>query len=73
MVGLAELVIAVECTIRSGTRITTRLATEYNRDVGAVPHGILSETGIGTNDLIQQGAYSIQSGTDILELLNLRK
>ncbi len=71
MAGLAEIVIAVECELKSGTRITTRLATEYNKEVGAVPHSIFSEVGAGTNALIQQGAHVIRDGRDVIELLGL--
>ena len=71
MAGLAELVIAVECEERSGTRITTRLATDYNKEVGAIPHSVFSETGAGTNALIQQGAHIIRSGKDIADILGL--
>ncbi|MCY4577296.1 MAG: DNA-processing protein DprA [Candidatus Kaiserbacteria bacterium] len=71
MAGLAEIVIAIECAERSGTRITTRLATDYNKEVGAVPHSIFSETGAGTNALLREGAHCIRSGQDIVELLGL--
>ncbi len=69
--GFADVVVAVECAERSGTRITTKLAVEYNKEVGAVPHSIFSETGAGANALIQQGAHVIRNGGDILSLLNL--
>ena len=71
MAGLSELVIAVECGVQSGTRITTRLALDYNRDVGAVPHGIFSEIGAGANDLLQQGAFIIRDGADVISILGL--
>ena len=71
MAGLSELVIAVECGVRSGTRITTRLALDYNRDVGAVPHGIFSEIGAGANDLLHQGACIIRGGDDVISVLGL--
>ena len=67
--GLAELVIAVECTERSGTRITTRLAVEYNKEVGAVPHSVFSETGAGANALLHQGAHVIRHADDVLAVL----
>ena len=69
--GLAELVIAIECAERSGTRITTALAVDYGRDVGALPHSIFSQTGAGTNSLLQQGAHVIRHSNDILALLNI--
>ncbi len=71
MAGLSEIVIAVECANKSGTRITTRLATDYNKEVGAVPHTIFSETGAGTNALIREGAHPISSGQDIAAILGL--
>ena len=71
MAGLSEAVIAVECAEKSGTRITTRLATEYNREVGAVPHGIFSEIGAGANALIRQGAYVIRHADDVLDMIGI--
>ena len=71
MAGLSEVVVAVECEVKSGTRITTRLAAEYNKEVGAVPHSIFSEVGAGANALIQQGAHIIRGGADIAELLGM--
>ena len=71
MAGLSDLVIAVECSEQSGTRITTRLAVDYNREVAAVPHPIFSETGAGNNALLQQGAHLIRNGEDVAKLLNL--
>ena len=73
MAGLAEVVVAVECENKSGTRITARLATEYNKEVGAVPHNIFSETGAGTNALLREGAHIIRNGSDILDLLGLEE
>ena len=71
MAGLSELVIAVECAEKSGTRITTRLAADYNKEVGAVPHNIFSEIGAGTNALVREGAHPIRNGQDIVEILGL--
>ena len=71
MAGLSEIVIAVECTEKSGTRITTRLAIDYNKEVGAVPHAIFSEVGAGANSLIHAGAHVIRSGQDIVDILGL--
>ena len=72
MAGISELVIAIECGMQSGTRITTRLATEYNKEVGAVPHNIFSKTGAGTNELIKLGAHVIRCGDDVAEIVGLK-
>lgn len=71
--GISELVIATECAKKSGTRITTALATQLNTNVGAVPHSIFSESGSGTNELLSEGAYVIKSSEDVLEILGLEK
>jgi len=44
MAGIAKGVLIVEAGDKSGTLITARLATDYNRDVYAVPGSIFSPT-----------------------------
>lgn len=72
MAGISEAVIVVEAALPSGTLITSRLATEYNRDVGAVPGDIFSPLSAGPHMLIRLGATPITSSNDILEMLNLK-
>ena len=67
MAGIARGVLIIEAEELSGTRITARLATEYNRDVFAIPGPIFSETSRGANALIQQGAVPVTCGGDILK------
>lgn len=69
MAGLAHAVLVIEAGMRSGTRITARLATEYNRDVLAVPGSIFSIQSQGTNELIRLGATPIVKSEDILQAL----
>ncbi|MDI9325477.1 MAG: DNA-processing protein DprA [Alphaproteobacteria bacterium] len=71
MAGISHVICVIECEQMSGTRITARLATEYNREVGAVPHDALSILGVGCNDLIAQGAHLIREGNDIKKLLGI--
>ena len=71
MAGLSHATLIIEATERSGTLITARLATEYNRDVLAVPGSIFSENSSGPNDLIRDGAVPIRSSNDILEALGI--
>lgn len=71
MAGLAQAVLIIEATERSGTLITARLALDYNRDVLAVPGSIFNPGSIGTNKLIHQGATPITNSEDILEALHL--
>lgn len=69
MAGMSRATLIVEATNRSGSRITTRLAVDYDRDVLAVPGPIFSELSEGPNDLIRQGAIPVTSADDILEAL----
>jgi DNA processing protein len=69
MAGISKAVLIIEAEERSGTLITARLATDYNRDVLAVPGSIFSPNSKGTNKLISQGAIPITSSEDLLEAL----
>lgn len=71
MVGLSDLVIVIEAKEKSGTRITARLATDYNRDLLVVPNSIYSSYAKGSNELIKQGAYVYTTPEDIYNLLKL--
>ncbi len=73
MAGLCSAVLVIEAGAKSGTSITARLATEYNRDVLAVPGSIFSENSSGTNMLIKTGAYVIRSAEDLREALGLEE
>lgn len=69
MAGISKAVLIIEAEERSGTLVTARLATEYNRDVLAVPGSIFSQNSKGTNRLLRQGATPITSSDDVLEAL----
>jgi DNA processing protein len=69
--GISDMVIIIEAEEKSGTLITARLGTEYNRVVGAVPGPITSPNSKGTNWLIRLGATPITDVQDILQELGL--
>ncbi len=69
MAGLAKATLVIEAAEQSGTLITARMATDYNRDVFAVPGSIFSSLSAGPNKLISIGAAPIRSSADILHAL----
>ncbi len=69
MAGLAQATLLVEAERKSGTLITARLATDYNKDVLAVPGSIFSPLSEGPNLFITLGATPIRNAEDILHAL----
>jgi DNA processing protein len=65
MAGISQGVVVTEATEKSGTLITARLATEYNRDVFAVPGSVFREQAAGPHRLLAAGAYVVTSGQDL--------
>jgi len=73
MAGMTHATLLIEAGERSGTLITARLATDYNREVLAVPGSIFSATSLGTHQFIKLGATPITGADDILEVLDIIK
>lgn len=67
VVGLSKGVVIGASTVRSGTMITAKLATENYREVGAVPYRVDDES--ACNSLIKSGAFLIESGQDVLDMI----
>ena len=73
MAGISPATLVIEAELKSGTLITSRLALDYNRDVGAVPGRIDSKLSEGPHMLIRLGATPITSSEDILEMLGFSR
>ena len=71
MASASTLTIVAECARYSGTMVTAKLATEYNREVSAIPGSIFSSVSEGPNYLIAEGAHAVTSAEDVLNLLNI--
>ncbi len=65
--GMSKGVLVIEAGKRSGAAITANQALQQGRSVFAVPGRIDSYASMGTNALIQQGAYLVIAAGDILE------
>lgn len=73
MAGISDAVLVIEAENKSGTRITAKLATDYNRDVLSIPGPITSIYSGGTNALIREGAVPITCVEDILQHFHLER
>ncbi len=71
MAGISHAVLVIEAEIKSGTLITSRLATDYNREVMTIPGSIFSHSSAGPHMLIRLGATPITCGNDILNSLGI--
>ena len=73
MVGLSHATLVVEAREKSGSLITAKLATEYNRELLVVPGSIFSEESRGTHQFLRLGATAATSPEDILVALGIEK
>jgi len=71
MVGLADAVLVVEAGPKSGTLITARLASEYNRELLCIPHRIGDLHAFGPHLFIRLGAALVSDPLHILEALSI--
>jgi DNA processing protein len=69
MAGISKAVLIIEAEEKSGTLITARLATDYNRDVMVIPGSIFAQNSKGTNNLLKLGAIPITCAEDVLQEL----
>ena len=69
MAALAGMTVVVEAATRSGSLITTDLAADLGRDLGAVPGPVTSRASAGPNALLASGAYVIRDAQDVLDAL----
>jgi len=69
MAALGRMTVVVEGRARSGSLITSSMAEDLGRDVGAVPGRVGNPVAEGTNQLLADGAHVIRGGRDVLDAL----
>jgi DNA processing protein len=71
MVGLSHATLVVEAKEKSGSLITAKLASEYNRELLVVPGSIFSESSKGAHQFLKLGGAAATEPADILRALCL--
>ena len=71
MAGMCHATLLIEAAERSGTLITARMATDYNRELMVVPGSIFSKTAVGTHQFLKLGATPVTDAIDILHVLGI--
>lgn len=69
MAALAGMTVVVEAASRSGSLITTDLAADLGRDLGAVPGPVTSRASAGPNGLLAAGAHVVRDAQDVLDAM----
>lgn len=68
--GISDFTLVVESEVKGGAMSTARLASEYNRQVGAVPGRWSDEISSGCNHLISMGrSMLVASARDVLSAM----
>jgi len=71
--GISKGVLVIEAKHRSGTSITVDFAKKQGKQVFCLAHSIDEKEGVGTNRMIQQGAYLVTSPNDILKFFGYKE
>lgn len=67
MAALSGMTVVVEAAERSGSLITTDIAADLGRDLGAVPGPVNSRCSVGPNNLLAGGACVVRDAQDVLD------
>ena len=70
--GLADSVVIIEASHKSGSMITAKYAVQQGKNVFSLPGNIYAEVHQGTNQLIYDGATPLINFEDVLLSLQLR-
>ena len=68
---LADFILVIEASPKSGSLITAEAALDAGRDLGALPGDLENPLSRGTNALIADGAFCIRSPQEVLERVSM--
>ena len=71
MAGMSHATLVVEAREKSGSLITAKLATDFNRELLVVPGSIFSIGSAGVHQFLKLGATPVTESNDILRALGL--
>ena len=69
MAGISQATLVIQGNRKSGTLLTAGNASEFSRDILAVPNSIFSELSYVPHMLLRDGAAAISSADDVLRAL----
>lgn len=67
--GMSAGTLVVEASPKSGSLITARLCSEYDRELFAIPGSPMDPRSQGGNKLLKNGAHLVESAQDILNVI----
>jgi len=71
--GLTKITIVIEAGEKSGALITAQLASDYGREVFALPGDVTRQQSWGCNRLISKGANVLINANSVLSIFNIDK
>ena len=71
MAGMCHATLVIEAREKSGSLITAKYTTDYNRDLLVVPGSIFSAESKGTHQFLRLGAVAVTTPEDILQALGI--
>lgn len=71
--GISHATLLIEAAEKSGTLITARMATDYNRELLVVPGSIFSKNSAGVHQFMKLGATPVTCTKDILDVLHIEE
>lgn len=71
MAGISHATLVIEASEKSGTLVTARLASDFNRDLLVVPGNIFAHNSAGAHQFLKLGATPVTVPDDILYALGI--